>query len=105
MADEGVRFLPRLPKRPRSDYRAAAVIPGVDLNVMIRASRPARQALLRLIRFASFACLAIPLMAGACSSTTASGDPIVDASTLEKKTDIKLADEYVIGAGDNLRAC
>ena len=41
-------------------------------------------------------------MAGACSSTTASGDPIVDASTLEKKTDIKLADEYVIGAGDNL---
>lgn len=50
----------------------------------------------------SYACLTLPLLAGACSNTTASGDPIVDASSLEKTTSVKLADEYVIGAGDSL---
>ena len=70
--------------------------------MIIRVGRSARQTCLRLINLVSLACLALPLLAGACSDTTASGDPIVDASSLKKKTEIKLADEYVIGAGDSL---
>jgi polysaccharide export outer membrane protein len=49
-----------------------------------------------------FASCALPLLAGACSNTTANGNPIIDASSLAKTSDVKLAQEYVIGSGDSL---
>lgn len=102
MAEEGVRFLPRLPTDADHDYRADHDLAGVDLNVMTRASRLARQALMRLIRVSLLACLPLPLLTGACSDTAPNGDPIVDASSLSKVADVKKADEYVIGSGDSL---
>ncbi len=75
---------------------------GIDLNVIIRASSSARQVLLRLRRVVSCVCLLLPLLVAACSNTTAGGDPIVDADTLEKTPDPKLASEYIIGSGDSL---
>ena len=72
----------------------------------IRASSPTsgsvRLGLLRLGWLASLACLLIPLLLGGCSDTTANGDPIVDAASLNKSTEVKLADDYVIGSGDSL---
>ncbi len=54
----------------------------------------------RLTRLAVFACLMAPLLTAGCSS--GSGGDVVDASSLPKTTDIKLAEDYVIGSGDSL---
>lgn len=70
--------------------------------MIIRAPSSAQKALFRLVRFASCALVLLPLLAGACSNTTANGNPIIDASSLAKTSDVKLAQEYVIGSGDSL---
>lgn len=51
-------------------------------------------------RLAAFGCLLIPLLLGGCSGGPAG--EIVEASSLEKPTDLRLADDYVIGSGDQL---
>jgi polysaccharide export outer membrane protein len=102
MAEERVRFLPRLPKEADHDYCAAHYLAGVDLNVIIPVSCPARQALFRLIRVVSMVCVALPLLTAGCSDTAPNGGRIVDASSLGKGPTMRKADEYVIGSGDSL---
>ena len=106
MAEEGVRFLPRLPTDPGLPQSAYPTVLGVDVNVISRAVSPAassdRPIFGRFLPLASLACLLLPLWLAGCSNTAPNGEPIIEASSLEKVTDLKLADEYVIGSGDQL---
>lgn len=74
--------------------------------MIIRALTPdrfrARQVLHRLARATLSAVLLLPVLTGACTQTTASGDPIIEARMLDKTADVKSANEYVIGSGDSL---
>jgi polysaccharide export outer membrane protein len=58
------------------------------------------KALVRPVRAASLALLLV-LPAG-CSMFSGKNDGAIDASSLEKKTEVKIAEEYVIGSGDSL---
>ena len=71
-------------------------------RVSCQAARAGRPTLPRLFGLVSLAIVLLPLMLGGCSKTTAGGDPIVDATSLEKSTTVKLSEDYVIGSGDSL---
>ncbi len=81
------------------------------MNVTLFALRPAadptrpatsRPDFFRLAGLAPLLCLLLALFTGACSDVAANGDPVIEASSLPKTNDLKLADEYVIGSGDQL---
>lgn len=67
-----------------------------------QADNASRTGLFRMFGLASLAIVLLPLLLGGCSKTTASGDPIVDAATLDKAASVKPSEDYVIGSGDSL---
>ena len=60
-------------------------------------------ALVRPVRAGSLALLLLlPALTAGCSMFSGKNDSTIDASALEKKSEVKLAEEYVIGSGDTL---
>lgn len=82
MAEEGVRFLPRLP----GGETVSDCVFGVDVSLIWRA-----------ILCVTFCALLFPL--GACSDR---GNDKAAAAALAKPSEVKVSEDYVIGAGDSL---
>ncbi len=69
----------------------------------VTALRSALAGLLRPLRAASLALLVLaPALTAGCSMFSSKSEGTIDASALEKKAQIKTAEEYVIGSGDTL---